>query len=269
MTDHTATGLSATGPSSVLGFDDIETAYRQALDALDAAERQVGSVLVDFSESTTDVNDDGAVADGVSIGEQLAVELQQQSLNAAESDHQVLQDGLRRVTPREVIEAAVFVGGDVALTARKLASLIGQDVDGRVAVSIVDALNQTYSREDRPYEIRLGEGGYRLELRDEFADITTRTFGTGPRDVKLAPESLEVLAFVAWNQPVDRETLETIDKPNVMNHLRQLLRLQVVELNRTGSRRSDVSYVTTAKFLKLFGLKSLADLPNADVFSYK
>lgn len=265
MTESVAASQS-NGDDDAFAFDDIETAYRQALEALDAAERQVGSAFVEFSEPAAPVTDEASVAQGVSIGEQLAEELRQQpDINSS----RMLQEGLRRVSPREVIEAAVFVGGEVSLTARKLASLIGQDVDGRVAVSLVDSLNQTYSRENRPYEIRLAEGGYRLELRDEFAEITTRTFGTGPRNVKLAPETLEVLAFIAWNQPVERETLETIDKPGVMNHLRQLLRLQLVELRRTGQKRTDVTYVTTAKFLKLFGLKSLAELPNSDVFAFK
>jgi segregation and condensation protein B len=80
---------------------------------------------------------------------------------------------------------------------------------------------------------------------------------------------LELLAFVAWNQPVEKETIESIDRPNAMSLLRQLLRLQLVELQRTGSKRADVSYVTSAKFLKLFGLKSIADLPTADIFSFK
>lgn len=250
--------------------EDIELAYRQALEALDAAERQMGSVFVDFAEPANSASaDDERVSDGLSIGAQLAEDLKSTAARSEASSQTVLVDGMRRVSPAEVIEAAVFVGGDVALTARRLASLIGQDVDNRVAVSLVDSLNQTYARENRPYEIRLHEGGYRLELREEFSDVATRTFGLGPRDVKLSPDVLEVLAFVAWNQPVDKETIESIDRPSPMSLLRQLLRLQLVELQRTGSRRSDVSYVTSAKFLKLFGLKSIADLPTADLFSFK
>lgn len=250
--------------------EDIELAYRQALEALDAAERQMGSVFVDFAETASSASaEDEQVANGLSIGSQLAEDLKSTASDADGAGQSVLVDGMRRVSPREVIEAAVFVGGDVALTARKLASLIGQDVDNRVAVSIVDSLNQSYSRENRPYEIRLHEGGYRLELREEFAEIATRTFGLGPRDIRLSPDVLEILAFVAWNQPVDKEAVETIDRPNAMSLLRQLLRLQLVELQRTGSRRSDVSYVTSAKFLKLFGLRSIADLPTADIFSFK
>lgn len=252
-----------------MGVGDIELAYRQALEALDAAERHMGSVFVDFAESAAaGPSDDEPVSQGLSIGAQLAEDLSSAAETEASADT-MLVDGFRRVSPREVVEAAVFVGGDVSLTARKLASLIGQDVDNRVAVSLVDSLNQSYARENRPYEIRLHEGGYRLELREQFAEVTNRSFGMGPRDVRLSPDVLEVLAFVAWNQPVVKDALDTIDRPNTMTLLRQLIRLQLVELQRTGSQRSDVSYVTTDRFLKLFGLTSPADLPTADIFSFK
>lgn len=257
-------------PEEEFGVEDIELAYRQALEALDAAERQVGSVLVDMVEPAAAGGvDEESACGGFSIGAQLTEDLKSTAAATEASGNTVLVEGIRRVSPREVIEAAVFVGGDVALTARKLASLIGQDVDNRVAVSLVDSLNQSYQRENRPYEIRLHEGGYRLELREEFHDVSTRSFGTGPKDVKLSPETLEVLAFVAWNQPVEKEQVEAIGRQNPMALLRQLLRLQLVELQRNGTKRTDVSYITTAKFLKLFGLKSIADLPTADIFSFK
>ena len=208
-----------------LDFSDIELAYRQALEALDAAEQQIGSALVDFAEPA--VSEDTSTAAGLSIGAQLAEDLQ---AGAAAEQHSptLLVEGVRRVTPREVIEAALFVGGDVSLTARRLASMIGQDVDSRVVVSIIDVLNQTWSREHRPYEIRMYEGGYRLELREEFADVSTRTFGTGPRDVKLAPETLEVLAFIAWNQPVSTEDLKKVEKPTWQAALRQACRVRCI-----------------------------------------
>lgn len=257
-------------PEQDFAVEDIELAYRQALDALDAAERQVGSVMVDIAEPAMAGGvEEESVSDGFSIGAQLAEDLRSTAAAAETSGNTVLVEGLRRVSPREVVEGAVFVGGDVALTARKLASLIGQDIDNRVAVSLVDSLNQSYQRENRPYEIRLHEGGYKLELREEFQDVSTRAFGTGPRDVKLSPETLEVLAFVAWNQPVDKEQVESIGRQNSMALLRQLLRLQLVELRRNGTKRTDVSYVTTPKFLKLFGLRSIAELPTADIFSFK
>ncbi len=257
-------------PERDFAVEDIELAYRQALEALDAAERQVGSVMVDIVDPAVGGGiEEESASDGFSIGAQLAEDLKFTATATEALGNAVLVEGLRRVSPREVIEAAVFVGGNVALTARKLASLIGQDVDNRVAVSLVDSLNQSYQRENRPYEVSLHEGGYRLQLREEFQDVSTRAFGTGPRDVKLSPETLEVLAFVAWNQPVEKEQVESIGGHSSMALLRQLLRLQLVELQRNGTKRTDVSYGTTAKFLKLFGLKSITELPTADIFSFK
>ncbi|MFO0429334.1 MAG: SMC-Scp complex subunit ScpB [Planctomyces sp.] len=255
-------------PDEIDSFQDIELAYRQALDALDEAERQVGSAMVDFVETRSSAADEDHDVSGVSVGEQLAAELSE-SQGAPDASAGVLVEGSRRVTPKQVIEAAIFVGGDVALTARRLATLVGQDVDPRVPVQIIDSLNQTYVRENRPYEIRLLEGGYRLELREEFQETQRRTFGLGPREVRLLPDALEVLAFVAYNQPMVRDELAQIDRPNSVALLRQLVRLQLVEIQRTGTGRDDLVYVTTDRFLKLFGLKSLSDLPTADIFSFK
>ncbi len=248
---------------------DIEMAYRQALQALDEAERQVGSALVDFAEDAQVAADEERLDGSMSVGQQLADDLAATAKDSESSGRDILVEGLRRVTPRQVIEAALFVGGDVSLTARRLASLIGQDVDTRVAVRLIDDLNQKYARENRPYEIRLHEGGYRMELREQFREVSLRAFGIGPREVRLSPETLEVLAYVAYNQPLTKEDIGQIDRPNAMSVLRQLLRLQLIELKRTGSKRTDVSYVTTDRFLKLFGLRRITDLPTADIFSFK
>lgn len=249
---------------------DIELAYRQALEALDAAEEEVGSALMELASDDEESDQSGEeVASGVSIGDQLARELSETDAAAESSANAVLVEGVRRVTPREVVEAALFVGGENPLTARRLASLIGENVDQRVAVSLIDAINQGYAKEKRPYEIRLHEGGFRMELRENAAMLMTRSATEIQRDVHLSPDALEVLAFVAWNQPVSQQDLATIDKPTVSARLRQLIRLQLVALKRTGVRRSDVAYTTTPEFLRLFGLESLEDLPTADLFAVK
>lgn len=248
---------------------DLELAYRQALEALDAAEEQVGTALMEIAsdDASAEAADDGPA--GVSIGDQLEQELQATREETDASSQTILVEGVRRVSPSEVVEAALFVGGDVSLTARRLASLIGESVDQRVAVSLIDSLNQVYARERRPYEIRLHEGGFRMELRESAARLMVRAPAATTRDVQLSPDALEVLAFIAWNQPVTQEDLSTIDKPSLSVRLRQLLRLQLIALERTGSRRSDVAYSTTPEFLRLFGLESIEDLPTADLFAVK
>lgn len=245
-------------------IDDIELAYREAMRSIDEAEMQVGSALRELASDDESASYEGESA-FVSIGDELADELASEAAPGADT----VVDGTIRVSPRAVIEAALFVGGDVALTARRLASLIGNDTDARLAVKLIDELNEDYAVENRPYEIRLHEGGFRLELKEKHANVQLKVFGMGPREVKLSPEVLEVLAFVAYNQPVTKQDLESIQQRNALAHVRRLIRLQVVEVERTGGRRTDIVYQTGQRFLDLFGLASLDELPQADVFSFK
>ncbi|MFY9256520.1 MAG: SMC-Scp complex subunit ScpB [Fuerstiella sp.] len=245
-------------------INDIELAYREALRSIDEAELQVGSALRELAsdDEGADFETESAFA---SIGDDLADELAAEVAPVTDA----VVDGSIRVSPRAVIEAALFVGGEVALTGKRLASLIGTDTDARVAVKLIDELNESYAFQNRPYEIRLHEGGFRMELKPKFANVQLKVFGIGPREVKLSPEVLEVLAFVAYNQPVTKQDLDSIQQRNALTHVRRLIRLQVVEVERVGSRRSDVAYVTGERFLELFGLTSLDELPQADVFSFK
>jgi len=246
-------------------IDDIELAYREALKSIDEAEQQVGSAFKELVQEDTPAYEDEAAF--ASIGDALADDLAQESESTTLDE--TVQDGPVRVSPRAVIEAALFVGGDVALTARRLASLIGKDSDGRLAVKLIDELNADYATENRPYEIRLHEGGFRMELKEKFANVQMKVFGLGPREVRLSPEVLEVLAFIAYNQPVSKQDLATIRQRNALTHVRKLIRLQVVEVKRSGSRRHDIVYRTGQRFLDLFGLADLTDLPQADVFNFK
>ena len=88
-------------PEQDFAVEDIELAYRQALEALDAAERQIGSVMVDFEPAADGAVEEESVSDGFSIGAQLAEDLKSTAAAAEASGTAVLVDGMRRVSPRE------------------------------------------------------------------------------------------------------------------------------------------------------------------------
>ena len=247
-------------------IDDMELAYREALKSIDEAEVQVGSALMELADDVSEspeTEDESAFS---SIGSELAEDLDSESDTDAPDS---LKEGNRRVSPQAVVEAALFVGGEVSLTAKKLASLIGQDTDVKIAVRLIDELNGRYESEGRPYSIQLHEGGFRLELKEAFSEVTARTFGLGPREVRLSPDVLETLAYVAYNQPVTRADLEQTSQANAMTLIRQLIRLRLVDVEQTGRKKSDVSYRTSQRFLDLFELGDLTELPQADLFSFK
>jgi len=163
-----------------------------------------------------------------------------------------------RHTPEQIIEALLFVGGE-KLSARKLAGFIGHQCQDETIREYVETINQKYREQLRPYEIILGEEGYQMALNAEYQRQRNSVFGLGPREVKLSQDVLEVLSFVAFQQPVTKSDLEQLDRSGTMSSLRQLIRRELVEMNRRED--GDVEYRTTDRFLTLFGLSSLQELP--------
>jgi len=172
------------------------------------------------------------------------------------------------VTAQQVIEAALFVGG-VDLTLKRLGSLLRNEFPPETIEAFIEELNTQYREEHRPYEIRFGEGGYRLVLRSSFDDVCNRVFGLGPKEFKLSQEALEVLSLVAYEQPVSGERITELRGSNASSILRQLLRRELIALERTDEKRNTVQYRTTPRFLQAFGLASLDDLPRAEDLSFK
>ena len=172
------------------------------------------------------------------------------------------------VTPREILEALLFVGGE-PLTTRKLIGVLRDEFTAEFIESQIDGLNAQYTREGRPYEIRLAEGGYRMTLREDFERIRRKTYGLGPKEVKLSQEAIEVLAVIAYHQPLTAAEIDQLGKPGSSSVVRQLLRRELVAVERTTGKTRDVTYRTTPRFLSLFGIRNLNELPRHEQVAYK
>ena len=122
-------------------------------------------------------------------------------------------------------------------------------------------LNRRYASNNCPYEVVSQEAGWILRLKSEFAQFG-QILETRARLVRLDAEALDVLAAVAWNQPVARDKLVELGCDASPSVLRMLVRRGLLELQPQPEGQS--TYQTTAKFLELFSLESLADLPPAD-----
>lgn len=243
--------------------EDLEAAYLRALEAAELADQQLTAEI------------DAAVVDGATSPKSdpapsMSAHAEPLEFNPAEAIAETVPEESRpspsQVTPRQVVEALLFVGGE-PLTGKRLVDLLRGGFSHEQVDELIEELNRRYQQEGRPYEVRLGPGGYRLELAPEFEPVRSRVYGQGPRDVRLSQDALEVLALVAYQQPVRKDVVEATGKPNSGALLRQLLRRELIELER--SEDDGIRYRTTPRFLELFGLQSIDDLPQPDDLMFK
>lgn len=173
-----------------------------------------------------------------------------------------------QATVEQVVEACVFVG-KASLTARKLASTIRNDFPVEQVEEAIAGLNRRYAAEGRPYEIVMGTEGYVLTLREEFERLRQKLYGQGPRDVRLSQDVLEVLAIVAFHEPISEPEVLKFGRPQSAAILRQLLRRELIELVRDPAAPKEVRYRVTNRFLSVFGLGSLDELPRPEDLAFK
>ena len=158
-----------------------------------------------------------------------------------------------------LVEAMLFLGGP-PLTAARAGEAVRGLTPERLAEA-VESLNHAYRTQGRPYHVRVRDHGYELVLRPRFGRVIDRLSGS-PRESRLSQQGLDVLALVAYRQPVTRSEVEALARVDSAGPLRQLIRLGLIALQRGGGEDGrEVSYSTTARFLTLFRLRSLDDLP--------
>ncbi len=160
--------------------------------------------------------------------------------------------------PHRIVEALLFVGGlplTAALACESIRGLTPAQFD-----QIIDRLNGDYRVQGRPYRIQPKEAGFELTLGPRFRPVLERLHGS-VREARLSPAALDVLALVAYRQPVTRQEVESLRGADSAGVLRQLVRLGLIAVQRSQGEKTEVCYGTTARFLQLFGLRSLDDLP--------
>jgi len=251
--------------------EEIERLYRQALDAVEAVADDLNSVtqsLSDDAESETDSENENSTsqeANGVAI-----VGLSNAGDHAANlpaPSAAIDEDG--RLNPVQVIEALLFVGGQ-PLTAKTICGVLRGEFDADFVERAIEEINRRYASQNRPYEIRLGEGGHRIVLRPEYEPLRNRVYGFGPKQVRLSQETLEILALVAYRQPISRRKTEEIAKRSAGSSLRQLLERGLLILDHPdGAPPAEAQYRTSARFLQLFGVGRLEDLPQIEDLNFK
>jgi segregation and condensation protein B len=157
------------------------------------------------------------------------------------------------------IEALLFVATE-PLPLRRLKELTRIE-DGRALREALDALTRSYAETGRAMRVEEVAGGFQLRTRPELAPMVARV-GRKAEAEKLSPAALETLAIVAYRQPVLRADIEKIRGVASGEVLRALVERGLVRnAGRAELPGSPLYYATTGRFLEVFGLRDLADLP--------
>ena len=157
------------------------------------------------------------------------------------------------------LEALLFAAGSNGLTTEEIASAMGLSLED--TKSLCEQLQQQFEQRNSGLQVVDFAGNWQLVTRPEFAEYIRR-LATSPVSGHLSAAALEVLAIVAYRQPITRQGIELIRGVQSDRALSTLVHRQLVaEKGREDAPGRPILYGTTDVFLQTFGLRSLEELP--------
>jgi len=165
------------------------------------------------------------------------------------------------LTMESVTEAVLFAS-DESLTAARLADIVGTSV--KQLRQHIKNLNDKYQANNNAFRIEQIAGGYQMLTLSDYNHWLKKLLRVRS-DTKLSPAALETLAIIAYRQPVIRADVEAIRGVQVGEIIRNLMYKGLVKIvGRAEVLGRPMLYGTTKKFLEIFGLNSLKDLPKIE-----
>ena len=163
---------------------------------------------------------------------------------------------------KQAVEAVLFVCDD-PISVNRLHDLLPEAKPAEIREAIA-GLKADYDNQGRAFSIEEIADGVQLLTRPAHADIIAR-LKKSKAEKKLSGAALEVLAIVAYKQPVKRADVEAIRGVQSGEILRALMERRLVRIaGREDVPGAPVQYGTTKEFLEAFGLRALEDLPRPE-----
>ncbi|MHC4634979.1 MAG: SMC-Scp complex subunit ScpB [Planctomycetota bacterium] len=182
-------------------------------------------------------------------------QLQQEQMPKEAEDSDV------EVTTESVVEAVLFAS-DEPLTAARLSSIAG--TSARQIRQYINNLNDKYKENNNAFRIEQIAGGYQMLTLSPY-NIWLKKLLRERSESKLSPAALETLAIISYKQPIIRADIEAIRGVAAGEMLRGLMYKGLIKIvGRAQVLGRPLLYGTTRKFLEVFGLNSLKDLPKIE-----
>jgi segregation and condensation protein B len=136
--------------------------------------------------------------------------------------------------------------------------------DATEARTLIRRLNQIYDQQGTAFRVEEVAGGFQLLTRSKFGGWLRR-LQQASVETRLSNPALETLAIVAYRQPVLRAEIEAVRGVQCGEMLRQLMERDLIRIaGRSEELGRPFQYATTKRFLQVFGLRHLDELPRAE-----
>ncbi len=192
---------------------------------------------------------------------ELDIEKQASNEDESESSDEPRNTNHETLTVESVIEAVLFAS-DEPLTAARLANIV--ETTTKQIRDHIDNLNKKYEENNNAFRIEQIAGGYQMLTLSSYNHWLKQLLRVRS-ETKLSPAALETLAIIAYKQPVIRADIEAIRGVAVGEVIRSLCYKGLVKIvGRAEVLGRPMLYGTTKKFLEVFGLNSLKDLPKIE-----
>lgn len=128
-------------------------------------------------------------------------------------------------------------------------------------VNLIENLKEEYNNSNRGIEIVKVNDSYQMCTKTQFYDYVSQIVEKKSRP-NLSNASLEIVSIIAYNPNITRAEIETIRGVNCDGTIYKLLEYELIkESGKLDAPGKPTTYVTTSKFLKMFGLSNLEELP--------
>ena len=167
-------------------------------------------------------------------------------------------DGLKNI--EGAIEAILYAAGYPVKYA-KIAEVLG--LEERDTKTLIEHMAKEYNseRSKRGINLLMFDDTCQLCTKEQYAPYIREALGIR-RGGNLSASSMEVLAIVAYNQPLTRTFVDQVRGVDSSYAMNSLIDKGLIEAcGRLDAPGRPMLYVTTEKFLRVFGLTSLSELP--------
>ena len=162
-----------------------------------------------------------------------------------------------------IIEGLLYVQGDLGLTINQIEDIL--EIPEEAAKRLVLNLKNYYEENNRGLRINYLGNTIKLTTKEEHQKYYQKLLES-PYYNNLSESALEVLAIIAYNEPITRGDLEKLRGVDSTYVLRRLLAKGLIkECGKSDLPGRPILYKTTDDFLDYFGLASIKDLPNIEL----